>query len=176
MVAKRMQENLKRCKLLVLDFDGVLTDNKVYTDQHGVEFVRCDRSDSLGIELVKKHTDVEIIILSKEKNPVVAARAKKLHVPCLQGVDDKLSLLKNELAARNILPDSICFVGNDINDIECLMSAGVGVAVHDSHPEVLKIADWRTEKRGGDGAVREVCELILKAKEKWYDILHKKTN
>lgn len=165
MVIKDVLAKLKQCKLLVLDFDGVLTNNKVYTDQHGNESVRCDRSDGLGIELLKKHTDVEIILLSKEKNPVVAMRAKKLNLQCAQGVDEKLVLLKKELALRNLSAREVCFVGNDINDIECMKFGRIAIAVHDAHPQVLNIADWKTRRCGGDGAVREICDLILQAKK-----------
>ena len=161
-----LKKKFAKCKLLVLDFDGVLTDNKVYVNQDGIETVRCDRGDGLGLELLKKYTNIEILILSKEKNPVVAVRAKKLKIKCISGEDDKLTALKKEIGLKKLSSEKVCFVGNDLNDIECLKLVGLGIAVNDSHPEIMSIADYQTKNRGGDGAAREVCELILYSKNK----------
>ncbi len=154
-------DKLRKCRLLVLDFDGVLTDNKVYVDEHGKETVVCDRSDGMGIELLKKETDIKIVILSKEKNKVVTMRAKKIGVECIQGVDNKLSTLNTYIAESGVSAEDVCFVGNDVNDIECLKTVGLSVAVKDSHPKVLKIVDYITLAAGGKGAVREICDKII---------------
>lgn len=159
-----LKKKFAKCKLLVLDFDGVLTNNKVYVNQNGIETVRCDRGDGLGLELLRKHTDVETLIISKEKNPVVVARANKLKIKCISGKDDKLTTLKKEIKLRKISQEQVCFVGNDLNDIECLKSISLGVAVNDSHPLLASIANYKTTKKGGDGAVREICELLLLSK------------
>lgn len=160
-----IQTKLKNIKLLVLDFDGTLTDNKVYVNQEGVESVKADRGDGLGLEFLRKHTDVEVVILSRETNPVTAARAKKLKIPCRHGIDDKLSNFLTEIKHYNLEPEKVCFIGNDLNDIECIKKAGLGVAVADSYPQALAVADYITTRRGGEGAVREVCELIMYSKE-----------
>jgi len=150
-----------KIKLLALDFDGVLTDNTVIVDENGKESVICNRSDSLGIELLKKR-GIEAIVISKESNKVVKARCNKLKIPYVQSVDDKLSILKKEIQKRGLNPEEVCFIGNDINDIECIKYVGLGVAVKDAYPEVKNVAKLVTQKNGGEGAVRETVDYILK--------------
>lgn len=154
------KHNFKKIKLLVLDFDGVMTDNKVYIDESGREFVCCSRSDGLGIELLKKK-DIKVIVISREKNRVVKTRCEKLKIPYIQGVNDKVSILQQVIKKHKISVSSVCYLGNDITDIGCVKSVGLGCAVLDSHPSLLKVAKFTTRKRGGNGAVREICELIL---------------
>lgn len=149
-----------RIKLLVLDFDGVMTDNKVYVDENGKETVCCSRQDGLGIENLKK-SGVKILVISKEKNRVVSARCKKLRIKSIQGAKDKSKILKQLLKDLNIPPRQVCYLGNDITDMECVKLAGVGCAVRDSHPSLFKVADYVTINKGGNGAVREICDLIL---------------
>ena len=152
--------DFSKIKLLAFDFDGVMTDNKVIVDENGKESVVCNRSDGMGVEMVKKH-GIEVIVLSKEQNKVVKARCDKLKVPCVHGVDDKISILKKEIEKRNLSSNEICFVGNDVNDIECIKYAGLGVATNNAYASVKEIADFVTEKNGGDGAVREIIDKIL---------------
>jgi YrbI family 3-deoxy-D-manno-octulosonate 8-phosphate phosphatase len=149
-------------KLLVLDFDGVVTDNRVWTDEEGHEMVAANRSDSLIMGRIKA-AGVEVIILSSEVNSVVAARARKMGVEAIHGVglDDKARVLQGLLDARKIDPACMAYVGNDINDLPCFKIAGWAVAVADALPEVLHAADYVTVKNGGHGAVREICDLIL---------------
>ena len=147
-------------KLLALDFDGVLTDNTVMVDENGKESVVCNRSDSLGIELLKKQ-GIDVVVISKEKNKVVKARCKKMNINCINGIDDKINVLKNEIKKRGLKPEDVCFVGNDINDIECIKYVKLGVAVNNAYPEVKKASKKVTQKNGGDGAVREVVDMIL---------------
>lgn len=149
-----------RVGALAMDFDGVHTDNRVLVAQDGTESVWCNRSDGLGIELLRK-SGVPVVVLSKERNPVVAARCAKLQIPCVQGVDDKVTALKEWAANAHVEASELVFLGNDINDLECLRWAGCAVAVNDSHPEVLRSAHLVLEAKGGQGAVRELCELIL---------------
>ncbi len=161
---KLVNSRSSKIKLLALDFDGVFTNNKVLIDETGKEYVTCDRSDGLGIEILKEKTNIEIIILSKEKNNVVESRCKKLGIKCIHGIDNKLIVLKEEIKKRKIGLENVCFVGNDINDISCLKNVGVSIGVADSHPIVLKIADYITLKKGGEGAIREVCEFLFNVK------------
>ena len=153
--------NFEKIKLLVLDFDGVITNNKVYLNEEGIESVCCNRSDGLGIEMLKNKTKVEVIVISKEKNPVTLRRCEKLKIQCLNGIDQKHQILLEEIKKRNLDFKEVCFVGNDINDLECLKLVGIGVATNDAYPEVKEIANYITKKKGGEGAVREVCDLIL---------------
>ncbi len=155
--------DLSAVELLVLDFDGVMTDDRVITDQNGIESAICHRGDGFGIERLRQ-AGIEVIVLSKETNPVVAARCGKLGITCHQGFDDKLPKLKALAAGRGLRPDHVAYVGNDLNDIECVTWAGVGIAVADARTPVRKAAGWVTACRGGMGAVREVCEMVLLAR------------
>jgi N-acylneuraminate cytidylyltransferase len=145
---------------LVLDFDGVFTDDKVYVFQDGREAVRCDRSDGFGIALLKK-AGVAVWVLSSEINPVVQARADKLGIPCISGVQDKGEALHRLLEEKGYDPAQVVYVGNDLNDLPCMAQVGCAVAVANAHPQVLQQAQLILEHPGGDGAIREVCELIL---------------
>ncbi len=147
-------------RLLVFDFDGVMTDNTVIVREDGVESVVCNRSDGLGLGLLKG-AGLPMLVLSKEKNPVVAARCKKLGLECLQGVDDKLAALKGVLHARGLDRAQAAYVGNDANDLACMEHVGMGIGVADSHPSVRSRARFLTRLPGGQGAVREVCDWFL---------------
>lgn len=153
-----------RVAALVLDFDGVLTDNKVVTREDGTESVLCDRSDGFGIELLQR-AGVRVVVLSKERNPVVAARCAKLGVEHVQGLDDKVPALQQFLAREAIEPSEVVFVGNDANDAGCLALAACGAIVADSHPSVRHVADLVLTRPGGHGAVREMADLILAHEE-----------
>jgi N-acylneuraminate cytidylyltransferase len=150
-------------KLLVLDFDGVVTNNLVWTDQEGREMIAASRSDSLLIQPLRER-GVETVILSSETNPVVAARAKKIGVEAVQGLglQAKGQALKRLLEEKNVDPAHVVYAGNDVNDLPCFEIAGWSVAVADAYPEVKRAADFLLSKPGGGGAVRELCELILK--------------
>jgi N-acylneuraminate cytidylyltransferase len=145
---------------LVLDFDGVVTDNKVIVFQDGKEAVRADRSDGWGIGKLKK-TGLPILVLSTEPNPVVKARADKLGLPVLQGIQEKWGALQVWLAERGIDPAQVVYVGNDENDLSCMTQVGYAVAPADAYPAALQAAHLVLKHRGGDGAVRELCDLIL---------------
>lgn len=151
-----------RIDLLALDFDGVVTDNRVWVDEKGREMVAAYRSDSLIINQLKQ-AGVQVVILSSEVNPVVAARAKKMGVEAVHGVNihEKGDVLKELLAERKIDPAHVVYVGNDINDLPCFDLVGWSVAVADALPEVVRAADYVLSKPGGHGAVRELCDLIL---------------
>ena len=165
---KRKQARQKRQKLpgkieaVVLDFDGVFTDNKVIVFQNGEEAVICDRGDGMGISILKK-AGVPVWVISTEQNPVLTARCKKLDIPCFYGIDNKWKLLQAQLKEKNINPKNVVYLGNDINDIECMQNVGCSVAVADAYDEVLAVADVVLEKKGGDGAIRELAELLLEA-------------
>ena len=156
--------DLSGVKLLVLDFDGVLTDNRVTVAQDGAESVVCSRGDGFGIGLLLK-SGVEVVVLSKEPNPVVGARCRKLKIPCIQGCDDKLPALQKLAAERKLGPDQVAYVGNDLNDLECLGWVGNPIAVSDALPEVKAVSHRVTRALGGHGAVREVCDAILAQKK-----------
>jgi len=150
----------EKVEMLVLDFDGVLTDNRVWVDEDGREMVAANRSDSLWLEKLRE-IGVKVFVLSKETNPVVAARCRKLNLPFIQGEKDKATALKKLLNESGVNPARVVYCGNDINDLPCFPLVGWAAAVADSVPEVLRAADCVLETPGGYGAVREVCELLL---------------
>ncbi len=151
-----------RPDLVVLDFDGVLTDNRVWVSESGEESVACNRSDGMGLSMLRKN-GIRVIVLSTERNPVVAARCKKLNLPCDQGIDDKRSALLRLAKKYDANLDDVVYIGNDVNDLECICMVGCGIAVADAHPTVLNAADVVLTNRGGYGAVREFCDLLLKS-------------
>jgi YrbI family 3-deoxy-D-manno-octulosonate 8-phosphate phosphatase len=148
-------------RLLVLDFDGVLTDNRVWVDQDGREMVAANRSDSMGIYQLRQ-AGVEAVVISLETNPVVAARCRKMNIPWIQGEKDKAAALNKLLLERNIDAREVVYLGNDINDLPCFPLVGWAVAVADAMPEVSHQADFVLTRPGGHAAVRELCDLIVK--------------
>jgi len=156
-------ETVKAIALVVFDFDGVFTDNMVYVSQTGEEMVRCSRSDAYGLRLLDK-IGVRYWVLSGEVNPVVAARCRKISIPCIHGVDDKITRLQQMADENNVTLKEIAYLGNDWNDAECLAAVGLSVVVNDAYPEAAKFARYITGRTGGNGAVRELCEWIYQAK------------
>jgi len=151
----------KDIKLLVLDFDGVLSDNRVWVNEQGQEMVAANRSDSLGLETLREKTGIEVMVLSREVNPVVAARCSKMKVTVLQSVRDKGTAIRGVLAKKLLEPSQVIFMGNDINDLPVFPEVGFTAAPVDAHPAVLRQVDRVLTKPGGKGAVRELCDLIL---------------
>jgi len=155
--------SLDRIKLFVSDFDGVMTDNTVYLSQDGKETVACSREDGMGLSLLQKK-GIPFVVLSTEKNPVVARRCEKLCIPCYQGISEKSKALSEIASEYRVGFQEILFLGNDINDLKALRKAGIAVAPADAHPQVLAEASIVLQKKGGKGAVRELCDLILNTK------------
>ncbi|MPM90308.1 3-deoxy-D-manno-octulosonate 8-phosphate phosphatase KdsC [bioreactor metagenome] len=147
--------------MLLMDFDGVITDNRVWVDENGREMVAANRSDSLGLSILRAKTGVELMVVSREVNPVVAARCKKMGIPYLQSVTDKASALKALFSDRKIDPATVIYMGNDTNDLPAFPVAGYAVAPADAHPEVKRHADMVLSYNGGHGAVRELCDFLL---------------
>jgi N-acylneuraminate cytidylyltransferase len=151
----------ERIEAMVLDFDGVMTDNRVWVDENGHEQVAANRSDSLGLSLLRRQTGIQVIVISTEVNPVVAARCQNLRLPYLQGINDKAAALTGWLAEKNLDPGQVIFVGNDVNDLPCFSMVGYTAAPADAQPEVIGQADLVLSCRGGYGAVREICDLLM---------------
>ena len=152
----------KKISLFAIDFDGVFTDNRVFIDENGKETVVCDRSDSLGLKMLnEKRPDITVIVISKETSRVVRARCDKLKITCYIGIDDKLTTFRKIITDMKLDPVQVAYMGNDVNDLECMTYAGIGVAVADSDPKVLAIADYITRKNGGCGAIREFIDIVL---------------
>ncbi|MFE6759675.1 cytidylyltransferase domain-containing protein [Streptomyces sp. NPDC057684] len=145
---------------VVLDFDGTQTDDKVLIDSDGREFVTVHRGDGLGIAALRK-SGLPLLILSTEQNPVVAARARKLQIPVLHGIDRKDLALKQWCEEQGIAPERVLYVGNDVNDLPCFGLVGWPVAVASAHDVVRGAARAVTALPGGDGAIREIATWIL---------------
>lgn len=166
---KNAKKNLQNIKLVALDFDGTLTVGAyVIFDQEGIESVICSRRDSLGVDMLKA-AGIEVVVISKETNPVVEARCKKMGIVCWHGVnsgDDKLSILQTYAKEKGLKPEEICYGGDDVNDIACLKWSGFGFTVADGHALSKKSAQFVSKAKGGQGAVREICEMMLTARGK----------
>ena len=146
--------------LVIFDFDGVLTDNRVIVNEDGGEAVICNRSDGLGFDALRA-AGLRPMIMSTERNQVVTKRAEKLKISVLQSVKDKGAAVIEYCNANKIPLDRVMFVGNDVNDLPALRVVGWPVAVQDAHEEVLGCARIVLNSRGGDGAAREIAERIL---------------
>ena len=159
MISKDIINKLRSCKLIVFDFDGVMTDNRVLIFQDGAEAVFCNRSDGLAVDILRK-AEYKMLILSTETNSVVKARADKLKLEVIHGASDKLKTLTAYCSLNDISMGSVCYLGNDINDLEVMNAAGIKVAPADAYKPILDIADIVTEAKGGYGVVRELAEII----------------
>jgi YrbI family 3-deoxy-D-manno-octulosonate 8-phosphate phosphatase len=160
-----LSDLIRTIRLVAFDFDGVFTDNAVYVFQDGSEAVRCCRGDGIGLEKLRA-LGVDVAIISTETNPVVSARARKLGIPCVQNCKDKRAALEDMARQKGIALAEVAFVGNDINDLPCLTAVALPVVVQDAHPDVIPYGRYRTTSPGGQGAVRELCDLfegVLKA-------------
>jgi 3-deoxy-D-manno-octulosonate 8-phosphate phosphatase (KDO 8-P phosphatase) len=154
---------LRALGLVVFDFDGVFTDNRVWVSETGAESVACWRGDGIGLRRLDA-VDVPYVIVSTEPNEVVARRAEKLQARCLHGVDDKLAVVREEAARARTSLDSVAYLGNDVNDATCLEAVGLPVVPADAWPEVVPLARWVLERPGGRGCVRELCDAVWHAR------------
>ncbi|MEV4102754.1 N-acetylneuraminate synthase family protein [Nonomuraea sp. NPDC049649] len=148
---------------VITDFDGVHTDDRAYVDSEGREMVLVSRSDGMGVSLLRR-AGVKVLVMSTEHNPVVAARARKLGVPVLQGLTDKRTVLRDWLAIEKLDPARVAYVGNDVNDLGPMAEVGWPVTVPDAHPRVRAVARVVLSRPGGDGAVRELCDRVIAAR------------
>ena len=154
-----MKNYLKNIKLIVYDFDGVMTNNKVYIDQNGNEMVQVNRGDGLGIAEIKK-LGIQQLIISTEENPVVSVRANKLDIPFLQGVANKKYALTDYCQKKDIQNLQVAYVGNDINDRDAMAITGFSFCPADAHETIKEISNHVLKRNGGDGVIRELLDLI----------------
>jgi len=152
--------NKKKIDLIVYDFDGVMTDNSLLMDQDGKEYVRVSRADGLAVSEIKKMF-LKQIILSTEKNPIVQKRAEKLGIDCLQGINNKKKTLSTFAERQNINLEKTIYVGNDVNDLEAMLLVGTKVCPSDSHQEILNVSDIVLNKKGGQGVIRELLDMLI---------------
>lgn len=150
---------MKEIKLIVYDFDGVMTDNHVFVDENGKETVMVNRGDGWGVNMIRA-LGIRQVIISTEVNPVVEKRANKLKLDVIHGVDDKRITLIKYCEQEGIDLQDVMYIGNDLNDYEAMNVAGVKGVPADAEPEVKKIADWVSRKNGGDGVVRDLARTL----------------
>ena len=157
-----MPGRIDRIKALLIDVDGVMTDGGMYYSESGDEWKRFNTRDGHGISLLQKK-GFKIGIITKEDTKIVKRRAKKLNVEDLyDGVADKTTALRHFAKKYKLSLKDIAYIGDDTNDIGIMNNVGLPIAVKDALPEVKKIARFVTDKKGGHGAVREVCDMLLK--------------
>jgi YrbI family 3-deoxy-D-manno-octulosonate 8-phosphate phosphatase len=154
-----MYLHINNIKLFVYDFDGVMTDNKVYIDQNGKEMVQVNRADGLGIAEIK-NLGIKQIIISTEENPVVSVRAKKLGIPYLQDVKNKEIALQDYCKKNSIELKQVGYIGNDSNDKDAMEIVGFTFCPVDAHKTIKEISGHVFKRNGGDGVIRELLDLI----------------
>jgi YrbI family 3-deoxy-D-manno-octulosonate 8-phosphate phosphatase len=154
---------LAAVRFAVFDFDGVFSDNRVWTNDRGEESVAGCRADSYGLRRLDE-VGVEYVILTSETNEAVPARARKMRIDCIRGVENKLPVLQDEIQRRGHTLAKTAYVGNDVNDAECLAAVGLPVVPADAWPEVVPLARIVLTRSGGWGCVREFCDAVWQAK------------
>ena len=170
MIKEETMNKARRVKILVLDVDGVLTDGRIIVNDSGIESKEFDVRDGHGLKLLIRY-GIEVIFLTGRKSAAVQWRAEDIGVTEVhQGVKNKGEVFAEIIQRRRISPEETACIGDDIVDIPILKRAGFSIAVADAVGEVVKNADYVTNSPGGSGAVREVCEIILKAQNFWEDI------
>ena len=169
-------QQLKAIKLLILDVDGVLTDGKVIYTDSGEEIKSFDARDGHGLKLLMR-SGIEVILLTGRESKAVLHRARDLGIEHVyQKVLNKIEVYKTILTKRNFKDQDVGFVGDDLVDMPVLRKVGFSAAVPDAVPEVKEMVNYVTVKKGGEGAVREICELLLKAQNKWEEVTEKYYN
>ena len=159
-----MNKDLSNIKLVILDVDGTLTDGGVYIDSNGVESKKFNIKDGAGIVLAQQ-AGIEFMILTGRKSYCVEHRANELKIKYVfQGIADKLSHLQQFLSQQGLSPNNLAYIGDDVNDIECMHIVGVTACPADAVEEVRQQCDFVSRYNGGQGAVREVCDMIRKRK------------
>jgi len=165
-----LEERCRSIALLLSDVDGVLTDGLIMLDNQGIESKTFHVRDGLGIKLWQK-AGYQFGMVTLRSTQSLKVRAAELGIEILrQGVPDKLAALKQILAELKLTRDRVCYMGDDLPDLPVIRAVGLGIAVADGCCEVRQAAHHTTQQRGGDGAVREVIELILKAQGRWTDV------
>jgi 3-deoxy-D-manno-octulosonate 8-phosphate phosphatase (KDO 8-P phosphatase) len=164
-------ERLMNLSTLLLDVDGVLTDGRIVYTDHGDEIKAFDVKDGLGLRMLMD-AGIQVGIITGRKSPALLKRCQNLGITLVyDGVSDKDKVLHLLMQEKKLSPDTLAFAGDDLPDIRIMKSVGFPIAVRNAHPLVKETALYVTESAGGNGAVREICELILKAKGLWEKII-----
>jgi 3-deoxy-D-manno-octulosonate 8-phosphate phosphatase (KDO 8-P phosphatase) len=164
-------EKIKQLKLLILDVDGVLTDGRLFFDQQGNEYKCFHARDGHGLKLLKQ-TGVEIAVISGRSSATVALRMKNLGIEHVyQGHENKRMAFQEILQNLQLSPNQVAHVGDDLLDLPIMTQVGFAIAVQDANFAVKQYAEWCTQTLGGQGAVREVCDLIMQVQGSFDKVL-----
>jgi 3-deoxy-D-manno-octulosonate 8-phosphate phosphatase (KDO 8-P phosphatase) len=164
-------DKIRKVKLLILDVDGVLTDGRIVIDDAGLESKQFDVRDGHGLKMLMR-SGIVVVVLTGRKSRVVDHRAADLGITEVhQGILNKADLFAPILERNHVTPDQTACVGDDVVDVPLLRRAGFSVAVADAVAEARQAADYVTHHPGGRGAVREICEVILKAQNRWAEVV-----
>ena len=160
-VSNNILAKAKQIKLFICDIDGVFSDGRIYLGNSGEELKAFHTKDGYGIKALGS-SGVDVAVITGRQSNIVQNRMTALNVKYIvQGEENKLPALKNILEKLNLTPDQVAYIGDDMPDYECMDYVGLSIAVNDAHPQILQLADYTTFTRGGFGAVREVCDLIM---------------
>lgn len=166
-----LADRARRVRLLLFDVDGVLTDGKILLHSDGSESKTFDIRDGTGIVLAQR-AGLRTGLLSARQSASTAERAAQLRIPIVhQGAVDKLETLGRILEAEGLTAEEVAYMGDDLLDLPVLLRVGIGAAPADAMPEVLARAGWVSARRGGDGAVRELVEMVLKVQGLWNGLI-----
>ncbi|MCX5716409.1 MAG: HAD-IIIA family hydrolase [Candidatus Omnitrophica bacterium] len=167
-----LEEKARKIKLLILDVDGIMTDGRIYYGNYGDELKSFDVKDGFGIVLLRK-AGIETVIITAKKSKIVRLRAKDIGIRLVYENPSKMKVYEKLLKKFNISGEEVCFAGDDLLDIPILKDAGLAVTVPQAVDEVKQIASYVTKAKAGRGAVREICEIILKSQGKWGEVTAK---
>ena len=166
-----LSEKLKSIQLLLLDVDGVLTDGAIIYSHDGSETKNFNVKDGLGLKLAME-AGIKVGVVTGRKSPALDHRCRDLGIRySYAGIQDKAKILEKIAAQTGVAPEHMAYIGDDLPDLSLMRRVGLSIAVADAHEIVLEKADWTTSAAGGCGAVREVCEALLQAQEKWEKLI-----
>jgi 3-deoxy-D-manno-octulosonate 8-phosphate phosphatase (KDO 8-P phosphatase) len=164
---KKADYDFTKIKLLITDVDGVLTDAGMYYSESGDELKKFNTRDGMGIVLLREQYGIDTAIITREKTKIVENRAKKLKIQhCYQGVLDKTATLRELLTKTGLKPENVAYAGDDINDIDVLKLVGFSFCPSDAEDEVKAVSGYICDKKGGDGVIREIANLVMRAHQK----------
>lgn len=162
-VAPSVWQKAQKIKLFVCDIDGVFSDGRIYLGNNGEELKAFHTKDGYGVKALGA-SGVDVAVITGRTSTIVQTRMNALNVKYIvQGEENKLPALKAMLAALKLTPEQVAYIGDDMPDFDCLNYVGFSIAVNDAHPAILKSCDYTTYTRGGFGAVRETCDLIMQS-------------
>lgn len=160
-IATTIFDSAKKIKLFVCDIDGVFSDGRIYLGNDGEELKAFHTKDGYGVKALGAN-GVDVAVITGRQSNIVQQRMSALQVKhIVQGQENKLPALKKIMLAYNLSAEQVAYIGDDMPDYECMSYVGLSIAVQDAHPSILALADYTTFTRGGFGAVREVCDLLM---------------